>query len=156
TFLASLVALSFCRCVSTTPLMVTTPFATATSSAPPFTSASPASRMRTLSLMALSVTGWSAARHSVTASNRATNARAILEIIFTGHCTPVERVEKGVFFPPAGLHADVKVEIDLHSKEMLHLDARRRADALQRGALRADDDALLASTFHADRRINPR
>src|SRR5580704_5034729 len=93
-----------------------------------------------------------------TAANRKTERRAatILEIIFTRHCTPVERVEKGGLVPPTGLHADVQVQINFYAEDLFHLHARQRADLLQHSGFRADDDGFLTVALHANRGENTR
>src|SRR5580658_6231600 len=92
----------------------------------------------------------SAARQTAASNKTVKRTATILEIIFTRHCTPVERVEKSGLVPPPRLHADVQVQIDPDAEDPLHLRARQRADLLQHGALRADDDGLLAVALHAD------
>src|SRR5881394_1810624 len=93
--------------------------------------------------MESSVTGLSAARQTDARSSAARRAANNLTVIFTGHCTPVERVQKGRLFAPAGLYAHVEVEIDLHAEDLLHLLPGERADLLEHRALGADDDRLL-------------
>src|SRR5580658_1471375 len=92
----------------------------------------------------------SSAKQTAASNKTVRKAATILEIIFTRHCTPVERVEKSGLVPPPGLHADVQVQIDPDAEEPLHLRARQRAYLLQHGALGADDDGLLAVALHAD------
>src|SRR5580704_1304307 len=91
----------------------------------------------------------SAARQTVANNKTVIRAAIILEIIFTGHCTPVERVEKSGLVAPARLHADMKVQIDTNAEELFHFHARQRADLFQHGRLGADDDGLLAVALHA-------
>src|SRR5580700_1293284 len=92
----------------------------------------------------------SAAKQTAASNKTERRAATILEIIFTRHCTPVERVEKGGLVPPPGLHAHVQVQIDPDAEDPLHLRARQRADLLQHGPFGADDDGLLAVALHAD------
>src|ERR1700733_15168868 len=98
----------------------------------------------------------SAAKQTAASNKTLRRAATILEIIFTRHCTPVERVEKSGLVPPTGLHADVQVQIDPDAEDSFHLQARQRADLLQHGALGADDDSLLAVALHADSCENAR
>src|ERR1700693_1627979 len=95
--------------------------------------------------MTLSAAGQTAANNQTVNS-----AATILEIIFTRHCTPVERVEKSRLVSPSGLHADVQIQIDPDAEDPLHLRARQRSDLLQHGPLGAYDDGLLAVALHAD------
>src|ERR1017187_5225221 len=97
-----------------------------------------------------SLTGLSAARQTLTARQSRMSEAQILEIIFTGHCTPVERIQKGRLFTPPRLHANVEVEIDLHAEQPLHFLARQRADFLEHRGPGADHDGLLAVALHAD------
>src|SRR5206468_3965393 len=98
---------------------------------------------RTLSEIESSEICLSAARQTPTISSRAAKAANNLTFIFTGHCTPVERVEEGSLLPPSRLHAHVQVEIDLRAEKLFHLFPRQRADTLQHRAFRADHDGLL-------------
>src|SRR5438270_13547550 len=100
--------------------------------------------------MESSVTCLSAARQTPATSNRATNMANNLTFIFTGHCTPVERVEEGRLLAPPRLHAHVQVEVDLHAEEFFHFFAGQRPDALQHRALRADYDGFLPVPLHPD------
>src|SRR5450432_2524077 len=147
TFLATFSAFSFCLSISTAPESVTTPCFTSTASAPPLTNGSSASLILTWSVMVSSFTsGGSFARQTAASSRQASSSVQILVIIFFGHCTPVQRVEKGALFPPAGLHAHVKIDPD--PEQLFHFMAGRGADLLQHGAARADHDGLLAVAFH--------
>src|SRR3954467_7011623 len=100
--------------------------------------------------MESSVTCLSAARQTPATSSRAMNMANNLTFIFTGHCTPVERIEVGRLFPPARLHSHVQVEIDLHAEDLLHLLPRQRADLLQHRALGPDHDRFLPVPLHPD------
>src|SRR6185369_8081539 len=156
TFLASLVALSFCRCVSTAPEMVTTPCFESTTRAPPLTSASPESLMRTWSTMRSSLTGLSAARQTLASMNRIASTAQILEFIFSGHCTPVESIQKVRVLPPPRLHPNVQVEIDLHPENPLHLLPRQGPDLFEHRALGPDYAGLLPVALHPHRAIDAR
>src|SRR5471030_800415 len=157
TFLAIFSAFSFCLSCSTAPLSVTTPCFTSTCSAPPFTSGSSASLILTWSVMVSSVTGGGSF-----ATQRACSARPAkrtvqsLEIIFTGHCTPVQRVEKGALFPPARFHAHMQIQIDLGPEEFFHFVAGQSADLFQHGAPGPDHDGLLPVALHPDGGIDAR
>src|SRR5690348_8562017 len=121
TFLAIFVALLFCFSCSTLPVSVTTPLSTETPSAPPFTSTSVASLIRTWSLIASSDIGLSAASATPRPSNSASRGAQTLFFIFSGHCTPVERIEEGGLLAPSGLHAHVQIEVHVHAEDPLHL-----------------------------------
>jgi len=54
--------------------------------------------------------GFFAARQTPASRSRTTRAPQILEIIFTGHCTPVQRIQEGGLFAPPRLHAHMQVE----------------------------------------------
>src|ERR1039458_474153 len=100
---------------------------------------SPASLMRTWSVMASSVrTLEYFARQTAGIRNSARKTARRLCIIVSGHCTPVEGVDKAAVLAPVGLHANVQVQIDLQAEEALHLLARLGADLLQHGAAGAD------------------
>src|SRR5579872_4080344 len=106
--------------------------------------------------MRSSLMGLSAARQTLTSRNRTVRTALILFIIFSGHCTPVQGVEKGGLLAPPGLYAHMQVEIDLRFEELLHLLAGEGADLFEHRALGADDDGLLAVTLHADGSVNAR
>src|ERR1700738_1536090 len=82
------------------------------------------------------------------------SARTVLDIIFSGHCTPVQRVEKGAVLAPARFHAHVEVEEDLAFEDLLLSLARLSADLLQHLAAGPDDDALLPLALHADSSVD--
>src|ERR1041385_3964194 len=107
-------------------------------------------------MIRLSLTCLSAARQTEAARNRSRSAAQILKIIVTGHCTPVERTEKGCLFAPVRLHTHMKVEVDLHAEQPLHFLPRQRTDLFQHRTLRADDDGLLAIALHADCGVDAR
>src|ERR1039457_2783065 len=93
---------------------------------------SPASLMRTWSVMESSViTLGSFARQTACIRNSARKTANSLCIIFSGHCTPVEGVQKATVLAPVGLHANVQVQIDLQAEEALHLLAGLGADLLR-------------------------
>src|SRR5579883_2192201 len=94
------------------------------------------------------------ARPTPASRNAARSNAQMLDFIFPGHCTPVERIQKGRLLPPAGLHADVQVEVDPDSEQPLHLLPREGADLFQGRALCADDDGLLARALHPDGRVD--
>src|ERR1035438_9558041 len=99
------------------------------------TSWSPASLTRTASLIVSSVIcGGSLARQTACIRNSARKAAKSLCIVFSGHCTPVEGIEKAAVLPPVGLHANVQVQIDLEPEQALHFLAGQGADLLQHGA----------------------
>src|ERR1035437_10347287 len=100
--------------------------------------------------------GLSAARQTPASRSRTTRAPQILEIIFTGHCTPVQRVQQGGLLAPPRFHAHMQVEIDSHSEYPLHLLTRQRADLLEHGAPGPDDNSLLAIALHPDGGVDPR
>src|ERR1035438_2213035 len=74
----------------------------------------------------------------------------VLIFICSGHCTPVECREEARLLAPVRLHLDMQVEIDVAAEEALHLMARQRADILQHGAARANDNALLSAALDID------
>src|SRR5258708_2986230 len=106
--------------------------------------------------MRSSLIGLSAARQTPARRNRIASTAQILEFIVSGHCTPVQGIEKGRLFAPSRLYANVQVEIDLHPQDALHLLARQSADFLEHGAPSADHDGLLAIALHPDRGKDPR
>src|SRR5450432_2709644 len=149
TFLATFSAFSFCLSSSTAPVSVTTPCFTSTLRAPPFTTGSSASLIITWLVIVSSLRGGgSFAGQMACSSRQASRSVQILVIIFSGHCTPVQRVQEGPLLPPAGLHAHVQVKIDFHSEPLFHFMAGQGADLLQHGAARANHDGLLAVAFH--------
>src|ERR1022692_3250697 len=100
--------------------------------------------------MASSETGLSAARQRP-ATRKSTNIPAqVLRIIFTRHCTPVQRIQKSGLLAPANLDPDMKVQINLHAEEALHFLARQSADFLEHGTLGSDHDGFLAGALHPD------
>src|SRR6516162_4437460 len=105
--------------------------------------------------MESSVTGFlSAARHTAPARNSAIRAAISLRIVFTGHCTPVQRVQKRSLLAPSRLHAHVQVKIDLDAENPLHLLARQRPDALEHRAFSPDHDRLLPVPLDVDRGVD--
>src|ERR1035438_4777945 len=144
TFLATFSALDFRLFASTEPASVTTPCFTVTSRDSTPTSWSPASLTRTASLIVSSVIcGGSFAKQTACIRNSARKAANILCIIFSGHCTPVQGIEKAAILPPVGLHANVQVQIDLQPEQPFHFLAGLGADLLQHGAAGADHNRLL-------------
>src|SRR5262249_49974022 len=130
------------------PARVTTPFFTVTCRLSTPTTWSPANFTRTASLIVSSVIcGGSLARQTACIRNSARKAANILCIIFSGHCTPVESIEKGAVLAPVRLHANMQVQIDLQTEEALHLLTRQRADLLQHCPAGADHDGLLPFAF---------
>src|SRR5450759_1308756 len=89
------------------------------------------------------ICGGSCARQTACNMNSARNAAKSLCIVFSGHCTPVEGIEKAAVLAPVGLHANVQVQIDLQAEQALHFLACLRADLLQHGTAGADDNRLL-------------
>src|SRR5690348_3531174 len=92
----------------------------------------------------------SAARQKPAIRNKAMRAAKNLFLIVTGHCTPVESIEKVGALPPVGLHPDVQIEVDLHAEKPLHLLASQGPDAFQHRSLGADHDSLLPVPLHMD------
>src|SRR5262245_27197594 len=135
--------------------MVATPSLTSTFSAPPLISRSADRRMSTVSLSAASLCGLSAA--AAGAAHTAANAKSaiqILNIVLTGHCTPVHGVEEGCFLTPSRLDFHVQVEEDLDSEEPFHLLAGERSDLFQHRASRPDNDSFLTFALHPDGGVN--
>src|SRR5438874_216679 len=98
--------------------------------------------------------GGSFAKATVCRRRTASKANAILYIIFSGHCTPVESIEKGAIGAPSGLHVDVQIQIYLGIEEALHFMARLGADEFQHRAAGADDDCLLPLALQVNRGVN--
>src|SRR4029078_6398060 len=76
-------------------------------------------------------------------SIRAMSRTADLNVIFSGHCTPVQGVEKGSVRAPAGLHAHVQIQIDLTLEQFFHLMTRLCADLFEHGSANANHNRLL-------------
>src|ERR1700682_9848 len=72
--------------------------------------------------------------------------------IFTGHCTPVERVEKGRLLTPVRPYFHVQIQKNLLAEKPLHLFARQCSHLLEPGSSGADDDALLSLFLHVNGR----
>src|SRR5947199_9690349 len=73
-----------------------------------------------------------------------------LRFIATGHCTPVQAIEKCFVLPPVGLRLDVQLEKDLLAEQRFHLFPRLGPYCFQHSALGADEDALLALLLHVN------
>src|SRR5687768_5616497 len=130
--------------------MVAMPSFTSTFNAPPLTSLSPESLIRTWSLTAASLSGLSAAAAGPQIRTRIAIAAQILIIIAIGHCTPVQRIEKGRILAPTWLHLYVQFQIDLHSEDTLHLLTGQGPDLFEHRAAGPDHDPLLAFPLHPD------
>src|SRR5215471_10166557 len=112
--------------------------------------------MRTWSLMVSSVIlGGSFATASTVSRKQASRTTAILLIIFSGHCTPVQSVEKGAVFAPPRFHLHVEIQEDLHVEQALHLLTCQSANLCQHGSAGAEYNPLLAFALHADGGVKP-
>src|SRR5947207_1694264 len=125
TFFAILVDLSRRFFSSTISESVATPSFTSTMISPPRISGSAESLIITWSRTAASFSGLSAAAAARSSVSRRVQS---FHIVFSGHCTPVQCIEEGSLLAPSRLHAHMKIEIDLHAEDALHLFARERAN----------------------------
>src|SRR4030095_5096626 len=73
-----------------------------------------------------------------------------LRFILTGHCTPVQAIQKCLVLAPVRLSLDVQFEEDLLAEQLLHLFTRLGPDGFQHSALRADEYALLPLLLHVN------
>src|SRR5437870_2628263 len=68
-----------------------------------------------------------------------------------GKLAIAELAQRGLVVRPAALHLHVRLQEHLRAEERLHGVAGLGADALQGGALLADDDRLVAGAVDVDR-----
>src|SRR5664279_4123737 len=96
------------------------------------------------------ICGGSFAGQTASKRNSARNAAKNLCIVFSGHCTPVERIEKAAVLAPVGLHANVQIEVNLQAEQVLHFVAGLGADLLKHCPPGADHDRLLSVALQVD------